>query len=1493
MSILRRVLQVLLLVATLIVGAAAAAIVVSQTAWFRDWARGLIESQANRYLDGSLSIERLGGNLFFGVELENVRVEQRGERVLAIRNAGVDYSIIQLLSGDVVIDHLRLDEPRVVLRRENGRLNLGALLKRERREKERTGPGASVSIGEIGISGGTVRIEEGAVGTSGVSVPRSFDKIDASIGFEYEPVRYTVRIGHLSFRGEQPGIELNALSGRVSQRDDDLYLDGVAVRTAESSLKVDGRIVNYLSEPSVEIQASSDKLVIPEIARLVPALAGIELQPAFRVTARGPLRAMAFDFSTRSSAGEASGDVTADLRGPDRRLRGRVHLAGFDLAPVVRSAAARSEITGMANIDLVLPGAKARGPVVGTFDATAERVQIAGYDARDVRARGRVDGVRVRLAEAAARAYGGYATAAGLIDPGKGAGSAADRLVLDLRGRVSGLDLRRLPSRLKVPPVESRLHAAYHVAGRLEALRGEATLRRSMLAGATLGDGTTASFSRDGARIGYAAEGTIEGMDPQRFGREFEIEALQRDLYRGELNGGFKVAGSGTSLPELSLDAAAQLRDSSLAGARFPAMKVGAAIAQGNGRFTADGEFAGLDLARVANRKQLAGEVNGRATVAASITRLGEPLTPESVSASGRVELQPSKIGPFSVDGARIEGEYQDATARIREAAVEGENLNATASGTLVLGEEGASDLRYSINTPDLAAVGRLLEQPLKGSLSVEGQVMGNRGELRSTGHVKGSNVGHGANSALSVESDYEVRVPDLDVASATVTAAPRLAFITVGGQEITRLNAKATYVKKQLELEADAQQAERQVRVGGSLILHPDHQEVHLTRFGLTTQGLEWTLAPGHDARLQYGGEEVRFEDLRLMSGTQRIEVEGTVGPRDSHLRAALSDVDLSRLDTLIVGDRRFGGTLNASAVITGPRDALTVAGEFAVDRGAFRDFHYETLGGSLTYSSRAITADVRLQQGPENWLAARGTLPTALFQPARAGQPDDETPVDFTVRSSSIDLGLVQGFTSAITKVSGTMQADVRVTGTAADPHMTGFVDVGGGAFTVPASNVSYRELNGRVALEKDRAIIERLGIADEHGKTLSVAGEVAVHERALGDLKLTLSGNDFEVLHGDLGHAAFDAKLTIGGQLRSLRIEGDLSASKGQIAIDELLDLTSSGAYATKPGAPVKGDGGVAASELGTAAAQAAGGAQGAETAQGAGGGQGAQAAGGAKGGAEASGGLFDSAQINVRLRVPDTLIVRGKDIRPPGGAPIGLGDLNVTFGGDVRARKAPGGELNLLGEVRTVRGTYDFQGRRFEIQRDGRVRFEGLSPIDPTLDITAVRVISGVEARVQITGTAREPELSLSSRPALPESDILSLIVFNQPANQLGEGQRVSLAQRASALATGFVASKLADTLGSALDLDIFEIEAAPEGGGQGAAVTLGEQVGQRLFLKLRQGVGAGDTTRQFVMEYQLFDFLRLETTVAQGSAPARSLMRRVEGTGLDLIFFFSY
>ena len=182
------------------------------------------------------------------------------------------------------------------------------------------------------------------------------------------------------------------------------------------------------------------------------------------------------------------------------------------------------------------------------------------------------------------------------------------------------------------------------------------------------------------------------------------------------------------------------------------------------------------------------------------------------------------------------------------------------------------------------------------------------------------------------------------------------------------------------------------------------------------------------------------------------------------------------------------------------------------------------------------------------------------------------------------------------------------------------------------------------------------------------------------------------------------------------------------------------------------------------------------------------------------------------------------------------------------------------------------------------------------MNPLIDVTARRVIpnTGVEARVQVKGTLEKPELDLTSTPPLEESDILSLVIFNRPVNELGSGERTALAATAGGIATGFIAAPLGESIGRALDVDLFEITTTTETGELGAGVTIGQQIGDRAFFKLHQEFGERNLS-EFVIEYQIASFLRFQGSAAPESSGSANRIqeRRIERAGMDLIFFFSY
>src|SRR5215203_381579 len=129
MSVARRSLQIVAFICTLIVGVTSMAVIVTQTTWFKEWLRGFVVRQAEDYVNGRLSIGRLDGNLFTGIELGDVEVTMNGTRVVGVGEVGVQYNPLTLIKGDVVLDHIRIDRPALVLERTASGWNLANLIK--------------------------------------------------------------------------------------------------------------------------------------------------------------------------------------------------------------------------------------------------------------------------------------------------------------------------------------------------------------------------------------------------------------------------------------------------------------------------------------------------------------------------------------------------------------------------------------------------------------------------------------------------------------------------------------------------------------------------------------------------------------------------------------------------------------------------------------------------------------------------------------------------------------------------------------------------------------------------------------------------------------------------------------------------------------------------------------------------------------------------------------------------------------------------------------------------------------------------------------------------------------------------------------------------------------------------------------------------------------------------------------------------------------------
>jgi autotransporter translocation and assembly factor TamB len=1457
MTVARKFLQVVAFICTLIVGVTAMAVIVSQTTWFKEWLRGFIVRQADDYVNGRLSIGRLDGNLFFGVEMEDVDVTVNGQQVVALKDVGIDYNFLTFLSDHVVLDHIRLNQPTLHLEETDKGWNLVDLIKAQTPEKPRNRK--PLEIAEIGISDGTLYLESqpgGPVGTSGVDVPTVVEKIDASVGVSSDANELKVDVRHVALRGSNPRFGINDLSGIIRRHEDSVTIENLSLRTEETSLRAGGSIRGLDSgNPVINIKASSDKFSVSELANVLPALRPYEnLQPAFEINASGPADRLDVQLNAREKqVGQIAGNLTVDTLGPERRVAGDVQTQHFNVGPLVRGAAVKTDVTGRGKVDLELPSSS--HPFRGTYAINAQRAAVVGYEARNVVARGRINWPTITV-DGSASGYGGRATAKGTI-------VAASPLRLDLTGRAAHVDLRNLPRQLNAPGVPSNLQFTYTLMGRGPVFSGDLTLDESMLADATLAGGTVGSFRVGGGAPEYAAKGHATNLDLQKIGHGFNIPALDMAKYQSRLNADFDVKGSGGGQYPLMLDGTGTLVDSEIFRAQTPRFQITTNLAEGDAHIVANGEFMALDPSAISGDTRIAGRVNGNVDVDVTLRDYGAGVTPESIDASGRVDMSQSTVGGIDIDTAVVNGMYKNRAGNLTELVVDGPDIHIKAQGPIALNDTGSSNLVVHVETPSLDRLGRVFGQnDLKGAGTVDATVTGNGQELKASGMLDGANLGVGENTALDLDSMFDVTLPALKPADAIVHAKTNATFLKVGGQEVNELTADTTYTQQKLDFDATAKQGVRQLTAAGAAILHPDHREVHVGSLALESENVVWKTDPASHPTIQYGNNRVVIDDIKLVNADQLIEAQGAIGSPNETLHVKAENVDVAQLDALALGDQRLAGRLNANATVSGTTAAPRVAADFTLNDGAFRDFKFTSFTGKVDYAGSGVNLDVRLDQDPQSWLTAKGFAPTSLFRPTppemegeHMAPPEGEA-INIEVATSQINLGVIQGFVPYLTDVTGTLQANVKVTGSGYDPHLDGGVDIKGGAFSIPDLGTSYSGLETKIDLKPDLVTINEFRILDKNKQPMTIGGSLAVHERSVGEVDIKVQSDDFKIAANKTADLKFDTDVHITGTIRAPKVEGSVEVEPGTIDVADVLRIASSrSAYSTM------------ATEITP------------------------ENSAGPEPTTPALPGMFDALELRLGLAIPGDLLLKGNNIKPA-NAPIDVGDMNAYVGGAVSIEKAPGGMLRLVGEVNTVRGNYTFQGRRFEIMRDGRIRFQGSEIIDPLLDLTARREIQGVETFVHVRGSVRQPELSFSSNPPQDESDILSLIIFGIPTNELGEGQQVALATRAQELAGSYLASGLSEAIGGALNLDEFEIQAAGENG-LGPSITLGQQVSKGLFVRLRQGFGAEQAT-EFILEYQLMNFLRLQGTVSDaGGSQQRNAFRRVERGGLDLIFFFSY
>ena len=1372
--------------------------------------RTLTARLATDYLTGAVAgrieIGAFRGGVFRHLLLENVVIrDSLGETVVRVPHVEVRYRLRGLLTGEVLLEELVLDQPTVhLVRLRRARWNYEEIFRSGR------GPGEApprVELRNITIRGGTIRVDvpttpkpPRAPISRNAATPAAPELVDGVDG----PVRV--------YRIEELNARLPLVRVSTPRR------DPILVRIAE--------LAGRFSDPAVRVtEARGEILTAGDSLRFTfehAALPGTRLEGGGAV--RWPRDTVLFDFALAADT-VALADlrfVSPDL--PDWQGKGRVvarSLSGsrtdYELeelslgdgtALAVGRLVAMVDVRrglGMRALDLVL-----RDVPVEVMRPYLDTLPVAGTLTGRLRADGFLDRLTLGgdLAFRDALAPGTPTSQLAFDGPiafGSEAGAVFD-----------GFQLRG--TRLAMPTV-TVLVPAVILPGDLRLLgRLDGPWENATFTGTAEHLAPSGALSRMMGAARFDVRGTTLGLDVDLTFDQLSFDALRSGYPeltpRGGLTGRLALRGPIDAV-EVDADLTGEIgaiRAIGLAGLEAP-------------RLTADGLI--LDVRRL--------------DADALLGRGGSTALNGRIALDGVVDSGASPVGEvlLSLGQSRVGGiTFTEITGRLHSdgVLVSADTLLARwpdgrlqAVGSLGWTAPDSGTMQVLGGTRSLAAFDSLARAVLR----IAPDTIGPRpldGDARLTMTVRG------AVNALDVEGTMTAdqlvldrwrgdsvvarfRADDLGRnALALDLSVDSLGF---GDRLVRRFAASVAGRRDSLTFSAGARVLEADVVAGGGWATTAERTSMTLDSLHLGFPRQRWRLRDPVAVEVAEGRSRLTSPlVLATEDGGGTLVLEGSMpGTAAGDLEASLVGLDLGDIyamlarDTSAVNgfaalDLRLGGTL----------EEPTFRGNASVTGLVIGDTRPPLSRAAFDYQDRRLRSRVALWKTGEPILEVDLSLPVDLALAPRT-ERKLAGPLEIRATADSADLAILEAFTTSVRNSRGALGLDLEVTGGWGAPRLDGTVAVHEGRTTIPALNVRYGPIIGRGRFMGDSLVVDSLLMSSGEADMV-MSGSVRFAQLTRPTLDLTIRSDGF--LAADIPNFLTvrpTGTVTLTGPvvqpvLRGQAVLGRTDFYFADLVNKDVINLEDP-AFADLVDRDL-----LRRENLGAAFQNR----------------------------------FLDSLRIdNLRFSLGNEVWLRSAE-------------ANVQLEGAVVVNKVRQ-DYRLDGEFTALRGTYrlavGFINRDFTVER-GTVRYTGTPDLNADIDLAArhvVRTEDGEEIPVvaRITGSILVPRLALTSPGRnIPERDLMSYLMFGRPEFQVaggGGGAGDILSSQAIQAAMGMLWSEVERTLVQdiGIGIDLFEFRPVITPGSQNAGqfnrLAAGVQLSPRWFVTFNAGFCLGGNQAQ--------------------------------------------
>lgn len=549
----------------------------------------------------------------------------------------------------------------------------------------------------------------------------------------------------------------------------------------------------------------------------------------------------------------------------------------------------------------------------------------------------------------------------------------------------------------------------------------------------------------------------------------------------------------------------------------------------------------------------------------------------------------------------------------------------------------------------------------------------------------------------------------------------------------------------------------------------------VGLDSFTGTPRGIPVKLAGPSKIAIKDG--VVTIGGLTIQTGSGSVAVSGTAADT-LKIDAKIADLPAS-LANAFVPSLDAAGVISGTIAVTGKASAPVVS--FRTDWTGAATSQTKSAGLSPLaikangqFADNKVTIDIGLNG--QDGLSLNGGGSVAISgNKALAMKFDGSVP--FSALSGQL---AAQGFDA-----TGTARINLQIGGSTDAPAISGTVTTDGAKLVDVRHNLALNGLAVTISLDGKQATISRLSGKLASGGSISASGTIGIAAASGFPADITVKLNNATYVDGTLVSANVDGTLGLKGPVMTAPVlSGELRLNKASIVVPEKLPASLSEINIKHKNA--------------SAAVRAQFKDQ----------------------KPEGPSSKSMSLGLDMKLDAPSQIFVRGRGI-------------DAELGGSI-VIKGTAAEPVVSGGFTMRRGRLTILSRRLDFTDSSKISFAG--DLTPTLAMEATSSAGSTTITVDVTGVATDPNIALSSSPALPQDEVMAQLIFGQSMSKLSALQIAQLADAASQLAGGRSTS-LFEGLRSHLGIDDLDVTTDAKGQAQ---VSAGKYLNKRTYIELQQG-----------------------------------------------------